>query len=247
MGFPLVGEDYDLSCSSCRGEYVEGRAWNELVADPDVILVDTRNEYEIGIGTFPNALDPKTISFRECPAYVERELSTRKDTKIAMFCTGGVRCEKASAYMKRNGFEKIYSLKGGILKYLEEVPVQESMFLGSCFVFDRRTSVETGVRKGKHVFCFTCRSPLSPDELELPSYREGVQCLYCENTVSEKKKEASFNRHKNIDLARKLGDKHLGKNYQKGSTTGVAPGERIHRECSSQIENDIDGDNHNCK
>ena len=199
-------------------------------------MIDTRNEYEVKIGSFPKAVNPMTSSFKEFPSYVEKELLDKKDAKIAMFCTGGVRCEKASAYMKRIGFDQVYSLKGGILRYLQDMPEKKSTFQvhfthpqyrmqclfthcvsltqGSCFVFDRRTSVEMGVKKGRHEFCFTCRSPLSPEEMALPSYQEGVQCLHCEDVVSEKKKSASLNRHKNIDLARKLGDRHLGKVYR---------------------------------
>lgn len=219
MGLPLVDDEQDLSDISKRGEYVSGKEWNELISDPSVKVIDTRNHYEIGIGSFINAINPNTKTFKEFPKYVQEQLPVEehKDQKIAMFCTGGVRCEKASAYMKSMGFRNIYHLKGGILQYLKDVPEDENLFEGSCFVFDRRASVDHGLTQGKHVFCFVCRHPLSLEETEQdPYYKEGVQCRYCIDVVNVKKKEDAANRQKQMEIAKKNNEKHLGRQYAVG-------------------------------
>jgi UPF0176 protein len=150
------------------GTYVEPADWNALIADPDVVLIDTRNTYEIGVGTFPGALDPKTRSFGQFPAFIETKRDQLKGKKVAMFCTGGIRCEKASAYLLDLGFPEVYHLKGGILKYLEDVPATESKWQGECFVFDRRVALVHGVREGSFTMCFECGSPV-PEGQECPS------------------------------------------------------------------------------
>ena len=146
------------------GTYVKPADWNALISDPDVVLVDTRNDYEVGIGTFKGAIDPETKTFREFPQYVQDNLDPKKHKKVAMFCTGGIRCEKSTAYMKEQGFDEVYHLEGGILKYLEEVPKEESMWEGECFVFDRRVSVGHGLKEGDHVMCFGCGWPVTAEQ-----------------------------------------------------------------------------------
>ena len=220
MGMPLVDDTRDLSDISFRGEYVSGKEWNELISDPSVKVIDTRNDYEVSIGSFTNAIDPNTKTFRDFPDYVQDQLPLHeyKHQKIAMFCTGGVRCEKASAYMKSLGYKSIYHLKGGILQYLEDIQKDENLFEGSCFVFDRRTSVEHGLAPGKHKFCFVCRHPLSWEEIEQdPCFKEGVQCKYCVDVVSDKKRENAANRQRQIQIAQDNHEKHLGRQYLLGN------------------------------
>lgn len=153
------------------GTYVKPEDWNTLVSDPDVIVVDTRNTYEVGIGTFKNAVDPKTSAFNEFPEFVAANLDPKKHRRVAMFCTGGIRCEKASAYMLAQGFPEVYHLEGGILKYLETVPPEQSLWEGECFVFDRRVALEHGVRPGSHVMCWECGSPIQrePESGKVPA------------------------------------------------------------------------------
>ena len=220
MGLPLVNDEQDLCDLSYRGEYLSGKEWNQLISDPSVKLIDTRNDYEIEIGSFINAIDPNTKSFKEFPKYVEDKipLEENKDRKIAMFCTGGVRCEKASAFMKSLGYRNIYHLKGGILQYLEDIPEEHNLFKGSCYVFDRRASVGHGLKSGDHIFCFVCRHPLSTHEIKQdPHYKEGVQCRYCKDTVSQKKKEGAANRQHQMEIAKDNGEKHLGRKYSLGN------------------------------
>ncbi|MEO1619133.1 MAG: rhodanese-related sulfurtransferase [Planctomycetota bacterium] len=170
------------------GTYVDPQDWNELIADPDVVVIDTRNEYEISIGTFEGAENPHTESFREFPEYVERELESAKDKKVAMFCTGGIRCEKSTALLKQQGFKEVYHLKGGILKYLETVPEAESKWRGDCFVFDQRVSVGHGLKEGDHVMCFACGWPVSGEDQQHPDYEAGVHCPQCVHEISEERK-----------------------------------------------------------
>jgi UPF0176 protein len=184
------------------GTYVEAKDWNALIADPDVLLIDTRNDYEVALGTFAGAADPKTTSFGEFPAYVTNNLHNGKRQKIAMFCTGGIRCEKASSYMKGLGFSEVYHLKGGILKYLEEVPAQESKWLGECFVFDHRIAVGHGLVPTTLEMCHGCRVPLGPNDRQSPLYEEGVSCPKCFAGLSEKSKASARERQRQIDLAK---------------------------------------------
>ncbi|MCD0461229.1 oxygen-dependent tRNA uridine(34) hydroxylase TrhO [Roseiconus lacunae] len=170
------------------GTYVDPQDWNDLIRDPDVIVIDTRNDYEISIGTFERAQNPNTESFREFPEYVDENLDPAKQKKIAMFCTGGIRCEKSTALLKQKGFDEVYHLKGGILKYLETVPEEESLWRGDCFVFDNRVSVGHGLAEGKHVMCYACGWPVSEQEQQHEDYQAGVQCPNCVNEISEERK-----------------------------------------------------------
>jgi UPF0176 protein len=193
------------------GTYVKPQDWNALISDPDVILIDTRNDYEYDIGTFKGAIDPKTTTFREFPDYVSKNLDNKQHKKVAMFCTGGIRCEKASAYMMEQGFEEVYHLQGGILKYLEEVPPEESLWQGECFVFDQRVSVRHGLALGDYDQCHACRHPLSPAEMQSEAYVPGISCSYCFDKLSEEKRASVTERQKQIALAKQRGEAHIGK------------------------------------
>jgi UPF0176 protein len=190
------------------GTYVEPGDWNKLIEQNDIVLVDTRNDYEVGLGTFQRALDPATQSFTEFKDYVAENLDPARDKKVAMFCTGGIRCEKASSYLLSQGFEEVFHLKGGILKYLEVVPEAESRFTGECFVFDERVSVGHGLVEGDATLCRACRHPLTAADRADPAYEEGVCCPYC---VGETQKHAAAaERQKQIELASNRGLSHLG-------------------------------------
>jgi UPF0176 protein len=193
------------------GTYVDPKDWNNLISNPDVVVLDTRNVYEYAIGTFDKAVDPNTETFREFPAFVEENLEHDKDKPIAMFCTGGIRCEKASAYMLARGFKTVYHLKGGILKYLEDVPKEQSLWHGDCFVFDHRTAVTHGLEYGDHETCFGCRWPISTGDKSSSHYKEGVHCPHCYDSRDEAQKAAAEARHHQVRLAEKLGHKHLGR------------------------------------
>ncbi|MCR9136518.1 MAG: rhodanese-related sulfurtransferase [Alphaproteobacteria bacterium] len=192
------------------GTYVDPQDWNALISDPDTIVIDTRNDYETAIGQFEGAIDPKTKSFREFPDWVRNKADLSKKPKIAMYCTGGIRCEKATAFMKAEGFEDVFHLKGGILKYLEQVTPEESLWEGACFVFDERVSVTHGLHEGEHRLCHACRYPLTPEETRSPLFEEGVSCPYCHADRSEADRARYRERQKQIALARKRGKEHLG-------------------------------------
>jgi UPF0176 protein len=183
------------------GTYVDAKDWNALIADPDVLLIDTRNDYEVALGTFEGAANPNTTSFSEFPDYVARNLHNGQRKKVAMFCTGGIRCEKASSYMKGLGFPEVYHLKGGILKYLEEVPKEQSKWQGECFVFDHRIAVGQGLVPTTLEMCHGCRMPLGANDKQSPLYEEGVSCPKCFTGLSEKSKASARERQKQIDLA----------------------------------------------
>ncbi len=168
------------------GTYVSAQDWNDVITDPDVLVLDTRNVYETKIGTFQNALDPKIDVFTDFVKFVRENLDPQKHQKIAMFCTGGIRCEKASSFMLNEGFETVYHLKGGILKYLEDTPPQKSLWQGECFVFDKRVGVHEGLEEAKHLMCYGCRTPLDETDLVSPLYEEGVTCPHCHAQTSEK-------------------------------------------------------------
>ncbi len=190
------------------GTYVEPQDWNGLIERNDVVLVDTRNDYEVGLGTFQRALDPATKNFTEFKDYVAQNLDPKRDKKVAMFCTGGIRCEKASSYLLSQGFEEVFHLKGGILKYLEVVPEEESRFAGECFVFDERVSVGHGLVEGDATLCRACRHPLTADDRAHPDYAEGVRCPHCAGEADKHK--AAAERQKQMDIARQKGLAHLG-------------------------------------
>ena len=194
------------------GDYVAPKDWNKLMSRGDVQLLDTRNQYEVEIGTFKGAINPETTNFRQFPDYVQAKLADGtydKQRPIAMFCTGGIRCEKASAYLKQQGFEKIYQLHGGILQYLEDVPAEESLWQGECFVFDQRVSVNQSLEKGEFLQCYACRMPLSAQDADHPHYQKGIACHHCYGTKSDKKKQALAEREKQISLAIARGNQHI--------------------------------------
>ena len=178
------------------GQYVEAKDWNALINDPDVVLIDTRNDYETRVGIFESAIDPDIKIFTEFPDWVENNLDPAKHKKVAMFCTGGIRCEKASSYMLAHGFEEVYHLKGGILKYLETIPADQSKWKGECFVFDKRVAVGHGLEEGEHSICYACRSPLSPEEAQHASYEEGVSCTHCAGDLTPDRIKTLRQRHK---------------------------------------------------
>ena len=192
------------------GAYVEPAGWNALIADPETVVVDTRNDYEYAIGTFRGAIDPKTKTFREFPDWVERNHNLLAGKKVAMFCTGGIRCEKATAYVRSLGIEDVYHLKGGILKYLEEVPADESLWDGECFVFDERVSVGHGLVEGEAMLCRACRHPLMPAELSSPDYAEGVSCPHCIAERSDADRLRYAERHRQVRAAEARGERHVG-------------------------------------
>jgi len=192
------------------GTYVKPQDWNELVNDPEVVLLDTRNDYEVGIGTFAGAVDPQTTTFREFPRYVRDNYDPAKHKKVAMFCTGGIRCEKASAFMLKEGFEEVYHLEGGILKYLEEVPPQDSKWEGECFVFDSRVAVNHKLEKGQYDQCYGCRHPITEDDKFSEKYIKGVCCPGCFDTLSADQKSRFSERQKQIELAALRNEDHIG-------------------------------------
>ena len=198
------------------GKYVKPDEWNELISDPDTIIIDTRNTYEVDIGSFKGAVNPKTKSFRELPQFLEKNIKKYKGKKIAMFCTGGIRCEKATSFLVEKGIENVFHLQGGILKYLEKISKEKSLWEGECFVFDQRVAVTHKLKEGKYNQCFACRHPLSPDEMLSEQYKKGTSCPYCYNKLSNKKKSSLLERQKQIDLARKKGEEHIGKIINKG-------------------------------
>nr|WP_105427466.1 rhodanese-related sulfurtransferase [Neorhizobium tomejilense] len=200
----------DIDPKRIVGTYVEPKDWNALISDPETIVIDTRNDYETAIGIFKGAVDPQTKTFREFPDWVKNNTGLHNKPKIAMYCTGGIRCEKATAFMKEQGFDEVFHLKGGILKYLEEVPAEESLWEGACFVFDERVSVEHGLKEGNHKLCHACRSPITAEEVTSPHYEEGVSCSTCYPTRTEEDRDRYRQRQLQIALARKRGVRHIG-------------------------------------
>ena len=192
------------------GTYVDPKEWNSLISDPEVVLVDTRNQYEVEIGTFENAVNPATDTFREFPDYVKQNLDPAKHKKVAMFCTGGIRCEKSTAYLKEQGFEEVYHLKGGILKYLEEVPQEQSLWRGECFVFDDRVTVNHALERGDYDQCHACRRPITEDDKQRPEYEQGVSCHQCIDTLTEEQKARFAERERQMRLAEQRGESHVG-------------------------------------
>ncbi|MDO3382978.1 oxygen-dependent tRNA uridine(34) hydroxylase TrhO [Gilvimarinus algae] len=200
----------DIDPQKIVGTYVKPREWNSLISDPEVLVVDTRNRYEYAIGTFERALDPNTETFREFPDYVKQNLDPTTHKKVAMFCTGGIRCEKATAYMKEQGFDEVYHLEGGILKYLEEVPEQESLWRGECFVFDNRVAVNHDLEKGSYDQCYGCRHPITEQQKQSPLYLKGVCCPLCYDKLTDEQKTRFAERQKQIELARERNESHIG-------------------------------------
>jgi UPF0176 protein len=204
LGRPDIRPDQDKS------PQVGPQEWNRLLADPDTLVVDTRNHYEVEVGTFPNSIDPATDSFRQFQDFAEKLAETDRDRPLAMFCTGGIRCEKAAALMQELGFENIYQLRGGILNYLENVYASENQWQGECFVFDKRVAVDRDLAEGGYVQCHACRRPLSSEDLSSSDYREGVSCPRCVGTLGEDRAASLEERRKQVALANARGLEHIG-------------------------------------
>lgn len=204
----------DIDPNQSVGTYVEPQDWNDLISDPNVIVIDTRNDYEVGIGTFKGAVNPKTTAFREFPDWFRNQDELRAEIdsgkKVAMFCTGGIRCEKSTAFLKQEGVEDVFHLKGGILKYLENVPEDESLWEGDCFVFDQRVSVKHGLELGDYDMCHACRNPIDADDMASEQYVPGVSCPKCYGVNDEAREKRLRDRQKQIELARQRGEAHIG-------------------------------------
>ena len=195
------------------GKYVNYDQWNTLLNDEDTILIDTRNDYEYSIGTFKNSINPETSNFREFPKWVKKQKFTeeiKNHKKIAMFCTGGIRCEKASSFMKKEGFKNVYHLKGGILKYLENTNLKNSLWQGECFVFDDRVSVKHDLSEGAYDLCHGCRTPITEQEKLSKDYVRGVSCSHCISKKSSVQVQRYKSRQKQINLAKAKNKSHLG-------------------------------------
>jgi UPF0176 protein len=192
------------------GTYVKPQDWNALISDPDVVLVDTRNDYEVELGTFKGAENPKTDSFREFPDYVANSMDPGKQKKVAMFCTGGIRCEKSTAFMKEQGFEEVYHLEGGILQYLEDVPESESLWQGECYVFDNRVAVDHQLERGSYDLCHGCRLPITEADKDSEKYIEGVTCPRCFDTQTPEQRERFMERQRQMELAKARNEDHIG-------------------------------------
>jgi len=207
MGVPGVDP------TKMAGTYVKPEDWNALISDPNVILVDTRNDYEVAIGTFKGAINPKTTNFRELPAWVREEKSLRDKPKVAMFCTGGIRCEKSTAFLRSEGFEEVYHLQGGILKYLEEVPKEQSLWQGECFVFDERVSVDHDLKPGNYTMCRACRQPLGAEDIASELFEDGVSCPHCFGKKTEMQLKSAAERQRQMRLAVARGEMHIGAKF----------------------------------
>tara|TARA_S200000501_G_scaffold378950_1_gene445321 strand:+ start:5981 stop:6928 length:948 start_codon:yes stop_codon:yes gene_type:complete len=192
------------------GHYVEPQDWNALITDPEVTVIDTRNHYECDIGSFEGAINPRTTTFKEMPAFVDQQLDPAKHKKVAMFCTGGIRCEKSTAYLLEQGFDEVYHLKGGILKYLEEVPEEKSLWQGECFVFDNRVAVDHDLNVGSYDQCHGCRHPITEAQKSSPHYQRGVCCPLCYGQLTIDQKKRFAERQKQIDLAAERNESHIG-------------------------------------
>ena len=193
-----------------KGTYVDAADWNRLISDPDVVVIDTRNDYEVSIGTFANAINPGTTSFREFPAWLAAQKRLHNKPKVAMFCTGGIRCEKSTAYLKSQGFDEVYHLKGGILKYLETVAPQDSLWQGQCFVFDHRVSVGHGLEPGGYDMCHACRQPVSAADKASDTYQPGVSCPRCHGRHTPAQLNRFTERQNQMARAKARGEHHLG-------------------------------------
>lgn len=196
--------------NTCVGRYASPAQWNELIDDPEVLVIDTRNKYEVEIGTFQGAVNPETNSFREFPDWVERNLDPKKHKKVAMFCTGGIRCEKSTSLLVSKGFEDVWHLKGGILNYLEQTPERNTRWEGECFVFDSRVAVNHKLEKGRYDQCFACRFPIDDEQKKSPHYQPGISCPRCHDAHTEEQKGRFAERQRQISLAKRRGESHIG-------------------------------------
>ena len=200
----------DIDPNNIVGTYVKPSDWNALISDPSVTVIDTRNDYEVQIGTFRHAVNPRTTSFREFPEYARRELDPNEHRKVAMFCTGGIRCEKSTAYLKALGFKEVYHLEGGILKYLEEVPEEQSLWQGECFVFDNRVAVNHRLERGHYDQCHACRMPVDDNDKRSNAWVPGVSCPHCIDKYTEADRRRFRERERQIRLAQERGEAHIG-------------------------------------
>ena len=200
----------DIDPRQMAGTYVQPEDWNDLISDPEVTVIDTRNAYEVAIGTFKGAIDPGTTCFRDFPRYVAEKLDPRKQKKVAMFCTGGIRCEKSTAYLKTQGFEEVYHLQGGILQYLENIPAENSLWEGECFVFDNRVAVNQDLRKGSYDQCYACRHPITEEDKRSEYYLPGVACPFCYHQQTAGQQARFRERQKQIELADARCAGHIG-------------------------------------
>ena len=200
----------DIRPTQDKSTHVGPQQWNELLANPQTLVVDTRNHYEVELGTFPNSIDPATDSFSQFQDFAEKLAETGVDRPLAMFCTGGIRCEKAAALMQALGFDEVYQLQGGILNYLKNVPDSENQWHGECFVFDKRVAVDRDLAEGGYVQCHACRRPLSSEDLASPDYREGVSCPGCIGTLEYDRAARLEERRKQVALAKERGEEHIG-------------------------------------
>jgi len=214
----------DVDPLSGVGAYVEPADWNRLIDDPATIVIDTRNDYETAIGTFERAIDPQTSSFRGFPQWVERNADQLKGRRLAMFCTGGIRCEKATAYLKSRGFDDVHHLKGGILRYLEEVPPDQSRWKGECFVFDERVSVAHGLVVGEAELCRACRHPLTPLDRSSPQFAAGVSCPHCHGERTQEDRRRYAERQRQVVLAERRGEAHIGQRMLDADQVHPGPG-----------------------
>ena len=206
--------DPSVNPSEAVGEHVEPEDWNALVSDPETILIDVRNDYEVEVGTFHGAIDPKTQAFGEWDEYVKKNHAADKDKKVAIFCTGGIRCEKASAHLLKNGFEKVFHLRGGILHYLQKIDPEDSMWEGECFVFDHRVSVVHGLKEGECEVCFGCRWPLQKEDMASLLYEPGVCCPRCAEDLTPERRASLEERHRQVMIARFQERKHIGQTIE---------------------------------
>ena len=195
----------DVDPENITGKKIKPQDWNNLISDKETILIDVRNNFEVEMGTFKNSINPNTKSFTEFKSYLKNNLNKSKDKKIAMFCTGGIRCEKISSYMIKKGFKDVNQLHGGILNYLEKTSHENSLWNGECFVFDNRVSVKNELKDGTYELCHACRYPLPPDSLKSEKYKKGISCPNCFGKISDSKKQSLKDRNKQITLAKKKG------------------------------------------
>ena len=205
--------DKSINPNKIVGEYIDPKNWNNLISDKDTILIDTRNDYEYSIGTFKNAINPNTVKFREFPEWVKNQNFTdseKKNKKVAMFCTGGIRCEKASSMMIKDGFKNVSHLKGGILNYFKSIDQKDSLWEGECFVFDERVSLKHDLTEGTYDMCHGCRMPITDLDKKSEEYIRGVACPNCFNAKTEEQKARYMSRQKQVDLAKKRNHKHIG-------------------------------------
>jgi UPF0176 protein len=199
-----------ISPTKTVGKYIKPLDWNKIISDPEVVLIDTRNDYEYAIGTFKNAINPKMHTFREFPEFVKSNFDPKKHKKVAMFCTGGIRCEKASSFMMSEGFDEVYHLEGGILKYLEEINPQESLWQGECFVFDQRVAIKHGLEICDYDQCYACRYPLNQEDIASNKYTPGISCPHCFDKHTPQKLRSLTERQKQVIVAKKKGIQHIG-------------------------------------